>query len=228
MKKVLIGAPIDDQKLYCWEEFKNGLIRFGRELGHDILLVDTSNNKSMENKIKNEGFFYRNVWKEKAMDRVVAARNIIRTKGLKGYADYKYSHVLMLDADAILNCDVVDILKKQDVPVISALLNTIDDNNMPAPVPLIENNDGTLTNMSLDSIGTGIQQVHRIGFGCVLIKTDVFEKIRIRCKRKHGKLMIGEDYCFSDDARGLDYILWVDTDLQIPHKIAGQWRWDEA
>jgi len=224
MEKILIGAPIDDQKLYCWEEFKDGLIKFGRELGHDILLVDTSLNRSMANRIKNEGFFYRNVWKKKAMDRVVAGRNIIRAKALKGYADYKYSHVLMLDADAILTSDVVGTLKKHNLPVVSALMNTIDEAGFPAPVPIMED----LKNMSLDLIGTGLQKCYRIGFGCALIQTKVFDKIKIKCKRESGILETGEDYCFSDDARKLDYVLWVDTDLQVPHKIVGQWDWDEA
>jgi len=228
MEKILIGAPIDDQKLYCWEEFKNGLIKFGRELGHDILLVDTSLNRSMADRIKNEGFFYRNVWKKKAMDRVVAGRNIIRAKALKGYADYKYSHVLMLDADAILTSDVVGTLKKHNLPVVSALMNTIDEVGFPAPVPLIQKNDGKLIHMDLDWVGTGLKKVHRIGFGCALIATEILEKIKIRCVRAHGKFKVGEDYCFSDDTRRLGYSLLVDTDLQVKHLMVGQWQWDKA
>jgi len=227
--KILIGAPIDEQKLYCWEEFKNGLIQFGRDLGHDVLLVDTSINRAMQHRIKNEGFFYRNVWKKKPMDRVVAARNIIRCRALRGYADYKYSHVLMLDADAILHCDVADILKEHNKSIISALMNTIKKNGMPGPVPLVLNTFGFFDHLDLDAIGTGLRKVDRIGFGCALIKVNVLANTQIRCERDSaGKLVFGEDYCFSDDCKDKDYKLWVDTDLQVKHLIIGQWQWDTA
>jgi predicted protein tyrosine phosphatase len=49
---VLIGTPIHDVKLYCWEEYSEAV----KKLGYPVLLVDTSENKEMKPYIEEAGF----------------------------------------------------------------------------------------------------------------------------------------------------------------------------
>ena len=219
--KVLISAPIDDNKLYCWDEFIKGLKKT-RNPFTDILLVDTSKDKNMQERILKEGFMTAHAWEEKPMDRVVKARqmavNFMKAKC--------YDYILMIDADAILDENTVSILSGHNKLVVSAVLNKIGDNMLPCPVPKISPGE----QMPLDWMGTGLRDVFEIGFGAALISTKVFHLVpKIACVRDDkGKLLVGEDFVFSSQCRDLGIPLCVDTDYQIPHKIQGQWNWDEA
>jgi hypothetical protein len=214
--KILISAPISDAKLYCWDEFSKAL----QSLPHDILLIDTSPEREMLGKIAEAGFNY--LWRTatKPMDAVVDARQLAVDYALEGYYDY----LLMIDADAIINKEIIEKLLRSNQHITSGLMFGLDKDNFPCPIPEIE--EGIKIPESW--IGTGLRKVRKIGFGCVLISHGVLCDIKIRCERKKGKLTRGEDYCFSDDALRAGYSLWVDTDIQVPHRVRGQWNWDEA
>jgi hypothetical protein len=217
--KLLIAAPINDQKMYCWEEFRQAL--HSLQCGWiEILLIDTSLGMEMVDRIKNEGFQCSHIYEDKAMDRVVTARELARSHAVK----MKHDYLLMIDADVILTMDGIKRLLNHKKDIISAIVHTIDNLGFPRPTAKIGGNY-----MSADLMNTGLQKVDRVGFGCLLVKTKVLKKTHIRCERfSDGKLKTGEDYCFCDDCKHLGYDIYVDTNLQVKHLIVGQWDWDKA
>jgi len=213
-KKVLIGFPTSDAKYYCITDFIQGLSACGIDK-NDIVCIDTSKTR---NKLKKEyaGFNYFHTYKQKAMDRVVVARQAVANIGIA----YGYERVCFIDSDAILDSKCILELLRHDVDVVSAVLFTIYPNKMIGPAPFVTETE----HLNVKQLGTGLIKAYRIGFGTVMIKTDILKRIKIRCDRdKNGFMKVGEDYCFSDDCRNSGIDLWIDTNIQVPHRIVGQW-----
>jgi hypothetical protein len=83
--------------------------------------------------------------------------------------------------------------------------------------------------MSLDDFDTGLKEYHKIGFGCVLINVNLFNNINIRCERDSvGKIIKGEDYCFSEDAKKISESLYVDTNSQVKHLMRVDFDWEKS
>jgi len=220
--RILIGVPINDIKLYCWEEFSEHT----KKLGYPVLIVDTSKNNEMKPYIKREKFMYAYYWAEKAMDRVVGARNMIAEYAIEN--DYDY--VMWVDSDVMVKPGIIEKLLSHDKELVSAVYNTIGKNEFPRIVHNIET-EKSYEPMPVDYIDTGLRQASQIGFGCVLTKIDVLEKVKFRCERYQdtGYIRYGEDYCFSNDIwLKHDIPIWVDTDIQVPHKVNEPWDLDNT
>lgn len=216
--KILIGAPISDAKKYCWEEFKDGL----HAAGEDVLLVDTSRGRLMKMDIKTEGFNYQALRRDKPMDSVVVARDFI----LQYAIEHEYDYVLMIDADIILTDEVIPQLLLAKKDIVTCLIPSLDQDGMPAYPHFLSETE----RVPVEAKGEGLIKAHKVGFGCVLISREAFTKVNyIRCERfPDGKLKQSEDYCFSDDAISFGLELWVDTELEVKHKMVGQWDWEKA
>lgn len=214
--KILIGTPINELKLYCWEEYRDAV----KESGYDVLVVDTSKDGELEERIESAGFFYDHLYKPLAMDRVVDARNKIVEFAIKN----NYTHIMWVDADVILKYDLIERLLDYDLLVVSAVYNTIGKNEMPRIVHNIEYDKGYKP-MPEEYIYTGLKQASQIGFGCVLTDVSVFDKVSFRCERKpSGFIRYGEDYCLSNDLYILhDIPIYVDTDVQVSHLVNDVW-----
>ena len=216
--KILIGFPTSDAKMYCRDEFISGL-RSSNIPKTDILCVDTSHMPLELKHIYSEFNYIYSPFKSKAMTRVVKARKIV--------ADYaiinNYEYALFIDSDAIIDNNTIPLLLRHQKDVVSAVLFTLYPNHAFGPVPFVTETQ----RLKVSELGTGLKNAFRIGFGCVLIKTDILKQIKIRCERnEQGTMTLGEDFCFSDDCRKLGIPLYVDTNIQIPHKIVGQWDYE--
>lgn len=218
--KVLIGTPISDSKLYCWDKYVRGV----KSSNCPVFLVDTSLDiECMEDKILSQGFAYSYLWAKKAMDRVVYARNRIRDAALQGGYDY----LMFVDADIMIKPDTVARLLKHNKKVVAAIYYTVggDSNNR-----IVHNIEGETDyeQFPLEWEHTGLKEAAQIGFGCTLIHRSVLAKIAIRCNRDcKGILVTGEDYCFSNDCSIREEIpLYVDTDIIVDHRADPKVKWD--
>lgn len=221
--KNLIGAPINEDKLYCWNQFSGSLKNVQGD--YQVMLVDTSKNNLMKERIQKAGFLNAHSWMKKPMDRVVAGRQHL----IRAAQFYDYDSILMLDADIIVPKNILGILSKHDKSVVSAIAWTLDDvTNFVTPVPTRIVN-GKHEHIDSELLSTGLIEVDGVGFGCLLIKNDVFGLMNIRCERDiTGRLTKPEDRCFSEDCKKKGIKLYADTDIQVSHKIAGQWVWEKA
>jgi len=66
-----------------------------------------------------------------------------------------------------------------------------------------------------DLIRKGLQKVDAVGFGAVLIKTEVFKRLGPQPWFKFSE--VGEDLHFCDLCMQAGIDVWCDTDLVIPH-----------
>ena len=148
------------------------------------------------------------------------ARNKLAAQAVKMEADY----IMWFDSDMIFQADTLERLMKdieegRDIvsglyfrrvspfsPVAFSKFGDISEENV---AETLENYEGDLT---------GIHEVEGVGFGCVLMKTDVIYD----CFAKYGTCFspigqIGEDLSFCYRARELGYKIFLDCDIKCGH-----------
>ena len=192
----------------------------------DIYLVLNGDSKEkgfskMQELIPNRWLSDAIILRDKAMDRVVQARDYALTRA----TSLDYDYLLFLDADVIVSYEDIFNLLQRDLPLVSALVPTLKGD---AAFPSFNAWDRNMINIDEDYIGLGVLDMYYSGFGCMLISREVFSRVDcIRCDR-HGdnSLMKGEDFCFCDDVRKLGYGIYVDSDVQVKHKMTGGWIYD--
>lgn len=217
---VMIGVPVDDRKLYCWGEWVNSVKAI--EKVDEIVVCDTSKNKLMKQKILDEGFTYIHCWEEKAMDRVVRARNLLREYSI----DHDFKWLLYIDADIICQPDTAIKLKSHKADVVTGLGIIMDSSGLPIPSAKYLK-DGNYYAFPAEKLDGNTYEVDLIGLGICMIYHTIFNRFLIRCERdKKGKLTNSEDCCFSMDCKSNNIKLLFDTSVVTQHKISSQGHWD--
>ncbi|MDP3919143.1 MAG: hypothetical protein Q8Q35_04560, partial [Nanoarchaeota archaeon] len=97
--KVLVGTPICDWYRYCWDEFYEKVSNLDYD-NYDLLFVDNSTDDSFYKELKEKGV---NVIRsgfefERARDRLIDGRNILRKKAL----DEGYDYFFNIEQDVIV------------------------------------------------------------------------------------------------------------------------------
>lgn len=118
-------------------------------------------------------------------------------------ADY----VMMIDSDMTFPSDTVDRLLAHDKDIVGATYVRRG--------PPFDNLGETLN--ATGDIQSGLVEMKRIPTGMLLIRAEVFKRLRrpyfrFGIDEIHGA-NIGEDCTFSDMVRDLDYQIWCDVDL---------------
>ena len=146
-----------------------------------------------------------------------SCRNDIVEKAQK--EDYEY--ILFVDGDNILydsltlvnlyntmkniqDACIVSALYKQDAKLISPIL----DNHFWTPVPI-----------KMKSFEKIMYDCNFIGFGCILIKTSVFDKLKepyFRWDDPTNKKE-GDDLCFVKKVRKAGITVWCDPSIYVGH-----------
>ncbi|MEP2085061.1 MAG: hypothetical protein ABJP87_04445 [Bauldia litoralis] len=160
------------------------------------------------------------------------ARNDIVEFFLKGTVDRKgnsvpYTHLLFIDADTIPPEDALKRLLSHDKEIVSGLTPILHHNGKGWDVfdncflyRDTDNEGNEQTHMA--QRGTGLQKIMRCGSSCILIKREVFEKLKKPCYffrynetgTKHTK---SEDIGFCDDAKAAGFEIYADTDVSCGH-----------
>lgn len=125
-----------------------------------------------------------------------------------------YERVLWLDADMVFEPDIYKKLRWPDRDFVTAVYRGRHGDHRPC---IFE----TLTPaVRWDGINgkSGIQQIEGCGFGCVLISTDILDKVWNRygtCFRPTPSL--GEDLAFCERASEVGYSIWANVDAPVGH-----------
>jgi hypothetical protein len=140
-------------------------------------------------------------------------RNTLVNKALKDGA----THVLFIDTDMVFPADTLDRLLAHGKSIVMANCCIRSLN----PAKATAQRDGRVVWTEQGS--TGLEEVHRCGFGVALIDIEVFESLPkpwfefpyLPDRDDYG----GEDVYFCDRAREAGYSLYIDHDLskQIGH-----------
>ena len=225
-KKILIGTPICSDKMYSWEEYVKavkGLKRAYGMMAH-VLVVATNNDADMEEKIKNEGFLFGMVRGNKAMDRLVHARNYILS-----YAEqWNYDAVFFIDSDVIVPQNTLTQLMNHHKDIVAGFYPITTGLGFPIPHAKLLVKD-TYRPLPEDMINDKLQEVDLVGMGCTLISRIMFP-FKFCCERgPYGDLRKSEDMCYCEQIREQGIFIFFDPTLTCKHKIGGDGNhWDPA
>lgn len=149
---------------------------------------------------------------------IYAARNEIATAAIQADADY----VFWLDSDMVFKPDILvkmmATLKENDLDILTGLYFR----RVPPYSPVLFDEldiDGQACKFSeFDTIPEGLFEVGGCGFGCVLMKTDVFFDVQ----SKHGNMFApignnGEDVAFCWRARDCGFKIYCDPNVICGH-----------
>ncbi|MBL7147504.1 MAG: hypothetical protein ISS82_01630 [Nanoarchaeota archaeon] len=215
--KILVGCPTSEHKDYCLKEYVEAV----KKLNCDVLLIDNSEGEEYYNKIKSLGVnVIKDKYYEKARDRIVSSRNLLKERCLKNSYDYLFS----LEQDVIPPLDVIERLLKHGKKIIGALYFKLEDEDTLSPLAWVhhEGNYARRLNYS-DTVEPRLMEVITCGLGCVLIHKDVLEKVNFRYDKNKKSF---DDIWFGIDAREHGFKLYLDTSIKCKHLIKGM-DWDK-
>lgn len=148
-------------------------------------------------------------------DQIDKIRNLI-SEWAKNY-DYLFS----VDSDIVLPKNTLSNFLAADKPIISGLYIQRIQNTHTLEIYMDTPNGGT-TNIPYELIkDRGIVEVAGCGFGCVLVKSEVFRKIPYPHFEYHVALnhrdTVSEDTDFCIKARKAGFTIWADSSIMCDH-----------
>lgn len=222
MKKILIGCPTSEHKAYCLERYAEGIKNLNYK-NFDVLIVDNSKGNDYFNKIKSLGL---NVVKdnclEKARDRIVSSRNLIRNYLL----NHGYDYLLSLEQDVIPPPEVIETLLEHKKDIVSGVyFNYKEENGNKILIPVLweESEDKTklIPFKEEKVLKPDFISVKACGLGCVLISREVLEKVTFRYEEPNF-----DDLSFCSDAIKEGFEIFADTSIKCLHLIVG-FSWED-
>lgn len=145
-------------------------------------------------------------------DNIAQIRNFIADWTIKGY-DYLFS----VDSDITFPPDTLKKLLSHDKDIITGVYRQRVDNVL----ELYDINQHRLSENSRSTLGTQVFEIGGCGFGCVLVKSEVFRTIGYPQFEYHSALdhahTFSEDNDFCKKARDRGYKLWVDPTVLCGH-----------
>lgn len=133
------------------------------------------------------------------------------------YAKYRLpspTHILFIDSDVLPRKNTLDRLLDLDKDIVTGVYPMSSRHGM---VWSVANND---IFYKIDDLPTDPFKVQYCGFGVVLVKMEVFDKIEWPywdVERSPGKIDKGEDVYFCDKAHKAGYDIWCDPKVKCNH-----------
>ncbi len=216
--KILIGTPTSDQKNYCFNEFSAYL----SSSKHDHLIVDNSRTK---NKCV-QGLTYRHIlFNANIRQSIADAQNIIRDQFLKK----DYTHLAFLESDLFPPPGVFDRLALHDKDVAGhpyfVMKGSLRQYMIHNPLYIEESNiwnaNPVDVTQGFSQCNGSLQRVHSVGFGCVLIKRHVIEKLSFHINESNqvsdtGHPSSSDSFFYADCALN-NIEVYADTSLTVRH-----------
>jgi hypothetical protein len=213
--KVLVGCPTWGGKAYILQEYANALKALDYD-NFDILLIDNSPDERYFALLKVAGLPAEHIsWIPRAMDRIIAARNILRQRFLDGGYDY----LLSVEQDVLVQPETLkQLLSHKKDFVTTLVLNNAMIEGKRHVVPMVSvdfaNRRGELRYITGEDIKQGplipIKQSH---LACTLLSRKVLERFSFR----HDDEAF-DDTCLSEDLLAAGFTLWCDTTLRPIHR----------
>ncbi len=223
MTKVLVGGPVSDLHDYCFDEFVNSRKSLTYK-NHDLLFVDNSKTDNFYKRLNDAKLpVKRAEYKEKARDRLIDSRNMLREYMIENNYDY----FLNLDQDIMPPSDIVEKLLKHDVKVVTAIYFNPIRLPMTGEVkirPVVGVMDGlNVRFLKPHEMDKGLLEVDVCGSGCIIMHRDVLEKVKFRYDKESEGF---DDVMFVHDAKQQGFKVYADTSLIVKHLVVSRpWSW---
>jgi len=212
--------PLNDYKVNTIEQNKNASISYKKDSELKKILIAIPTNKNIESDT------FKSIYDLKIPDgyktqleffygyQVDQIRNLIAEWGKN------YDFVLHVDSDIVLPNDTLQRLISYDKDIVSGVYVQRNDENRPE-IFLDNPQTGGLDHAILDGLPHGLVQVGGCGFGCVLVKGEVYRALEYphflyKSAIDH-KNTISEDTYFCQKARAAGFEVWADTSLMCDH-----------
>lgn len=149
---------------------------------------------------------------------IYTSRNRLATYAIQSEADY----VLWLDSDMTFNPDLLermfDIMEKNDLDMLTGLYFRRVPPYSPVLFDRLNMRKGVCEWSNFKELPDELFEVGGCGFGCVLMKTDVFIDVQARHKAMFDPILgTGEDLAFCWRARDVGYKIMCDPSLVCGH-----------
>ena len=214
--KVLVGCPTSNHKEYCLKEYLEGIKNLSYENIH-FVLVDNSEDDEYYSKLKKLGVSaIKGKYFEKAKDRVIDSRNILR----KYCLDNNYDYFLSLEQDVVPPKDIIEKLLKHDKDIVCGLYFYLgDDDKTLLPMVWVHHEGEYAKRLNFNEVSENkLIEAITCGLGCVLIKKNVLEEIEFRHVKEKSPW---DDLWFCEDAREKGFKVYVDTGVRCKHYLKG-------
>lgn len=135
----------------------------------------------------------------------------------------RYDYLFSVDSDIVLPKDSLRKMIEADKDIVTGLYIQRIPNTHTIEVYMVNSNGG-MSNIPRELLfqHNGIVEVAGCGFGCCLIKGEVFRKMEYPHFHYHSALdhknTISEDVYFCKKARDLGFQIWADTTIMCDHK----------
>lgn len=228
LPKVLVATETYEKYDYVFPTFYHKIKNLTYP-NYDFMVVDNSATLDYYRKLKRRGF--KNIYHvergRNSREAVARSLNFIRKKFLEG--DYDY--LLHLESDVIVPSDVIERLIKHQRPVVGGVYEigygTKNQPYRPCLFKAYFNEKGEVYTAEIPRdeayamLGTGLQQVHGMGVGCVLIEKWVLK--RIKGFWWDERWLKHPDVFFYMDLHNLRIPVFADTDLTLEHRNTLKW-----
>ena len=149
---------------------------------------------------------------------IYAARNDLATLSIQLDADF----VLWLDSDMVFDSDLLErmfkTLKEKDLDILTGLYFRRVPPYTPVIFDKLEIVDEICDWTEFREIPKDLFEVGACGFGCVLMKTDVFFDVQSKYGTMFAPILNnGEDVAFCWRARQCGYKIWCDPSIIVGH-----------
>ena len=217
--KILVGCPTSDHKKYCIEEYAKAIKNLSYP-NYDILLVDNSQTETYSKKLQTlEIPIKRDKYLERARDRIVHSRNVLRKYALENGYDY----FLSLEQDVIPPKNVIEQLLQHKKEVITGIYymeyavkkegKTVGKKIL--PLLYKKKDDKNLQQLQPQEVEKEeCKPITASGLGCILIKREILEQIKFRYEKDK---LVFDDIWFCQDLEKKGIPLYVNTAVKCKH-----------
>ena len=155
--------------------------------------------------------------------KIVTGDQIDQIRNLIAEWSKRYDYLFSVDSDIVVPRDALKKMIAADKDIVSGMyIQRIPDTHT-LEIYMVTS-DGGMTNIPYQAIShyNRVIEVAGCGFGCCLIKSDVFKNMEYphfyyKSALDH-KDTVSEDIYFCKKARDLNYKVWVDTTIMCDHK----------
>jgi hypothetical protein len=218
--KILLAAPINKVKNYCFEEWLNYIKNFTYK-NFDVYFVDNSVDFSWHEKYKTEDIKidYVSPIKKRNVDILCECQNKIRQHVM----DWGYDYYLSLECDVFPPLDVIELLlsDKKDIVSFPYFINQGEFSIL--CMTELESGWGKINvNRNIDfqeqlfKFNGQVIKSDANGIGCAMIKKDVLFKIK--GFRTDPSQNVHADMFFYIDLKNLGIENYLDTSLIVEHR----------
>jgi len=225
--KKIFKKDVSEEEAKHWEEYckktwSNAKVLIG--LPNTGNYDDMTGQSPFKSFIKLALFIASNIestkWEIRTVPRMVTheARNALAKMAVQE----GFTHLMMIDSDHIFDKDIIHTLLLYNKDIVGVRAYRRAAPHYPCIFVKDKTQKETDAMTFVDAANMGLMVTDAVGFGAVLIKTEVLKKMTYPY---FYFTKTGEDFNFCRDARELGYKIHVDTDIEIGHvttKIVGR------